>query len=814
MAEASPVSPAAPPNQGNPLMGVATQDAPGPMEHFWRRRDPNAHVIPYDELTVRKSLRLFDAMLLDETIAYGHALKRMTRLATGWSLVPPMDGDGNPLPGSEVVLAHVQRQIEQYERFDEFLDQMLDGLRQGFKLGEIVTREGVIDGKRAWVLDDVLVRNSRWFAFDVDSAGRIKPDGVLEYLGPDPDGGGISSLWDASNTARHPTEKFVRWSWNGMDSNAYSIYGRSDFLAIYRAYLLKDVGLKGWGETLDTYRHPIIVGVSRQGLSEAQRQDFLSALVQAVKRKALVVPSEYLPDGMDVEKAIRLHEVAGKADDFSTHEGYLDKLLMRGLMIGQLVSDVGTEGRGSHALGTQHVALFLKVMESVGRGLGRAVSSGLFRKLVRVNLGDEAVRLTPLLAFSSPGDTEAETRSTIVKTLVEAGVVDPTEPWLREYVGDFPRADVDAARSLKQARDTKNAPKEPAGGPPKGKAAERFAASEPRGHEALEAKVDVERVSADLDEIEAQYAADLRDAWARIFNGPGGIKAQARVAMARTDGLHEFSVDYGHLAPLFERYAAESMILGAAHAYTEVNRGREALGVDTLDVVDAADALGVREVATIDLAEVARSFGIRLKALVAKAASRVRLRQRDVTEFVEHRAAQIREEVEAQIARLRKEARQALVAAKARKRKPSAALRNEFRELERKWAGMERALGNEQSALAETIQSSAYNEGRWRAYEAMPATALAGYLYSAVLDTRTTPFCRAWDGYQAPRNHPVWRSIIPPNHWRCRSILVAILTGEVSPQALAKRAAQRPKAKPQKGFTGAQFIPPVPGLSG
>lgn len=453
-----------------PMPGILTKDAPAPLEAFWRRRMPGQHAIPYEQLTVRKSLAIYDAMLQNETVSYGHGLKRTALMASGWSIACPEDSDGDPIPGSEAVRDLVMAVIEQWERFDEFLEQMFDGTRQGYKLAEIVTKDGKVDGRRGWAIEDCLVRNSRFISFDVDPAGRLLDDGVLEYIDPNPDGGGIASYWPSNATARHAPSKFVIWSWNGLDSNAYSLFGRSDFYAAYRSYFVEDLMLKGWAETLDTYKHPTAVAIMRNALSAPQVADFLNALTQGLKRKAILIPQEYIPDGMDATKAVSLHEVTGKAKDFEGISGKLDTKIMRALFVGQLVAETGGDGRGSYALGKQHVSIFLKIMDAVGRSLGRAIGRGLFQKIVRWNLGEDAVPLTPTLKFNAAGDSETLERTQVIQALVEGGVVDPSEKWLREYLGNFPKMDpeiqarVEKERELRLKKETDIPKPAPGGG--------------------------------------------------------------------------------------------------------------------------------------------------------------------------------------------------------------------------------------------------------------------------------------------------------------------------------------------------------------
>lgn len=72
----------------------------------------------------------------------------------------------------------------------------------------------------------------------------------------------------------------------------------------------------------------------------------------------------------------------------------------------------------------------------------------------------------------------------------------------------------------------------------------------------------------------------------------------------------------------------------------------------------------------------------------------------------------------------------------------------------------------------------AFNIGRdntFRYYDDV----IEAYMYSAILDNRTTNFCRTMDGAILRRDDPDYYLLEPPNHWGCRSFYVAIKKGEM-----------------------------------
>jgi len=74
-----------------------------------------------------------------------------------------------------------------------------------------------------------------------------------------------------------------------------------------------------------------------------------------------------------------------------------------------------------------------------------------------------------------------------------------------------------------------------------------------------------------------------------------------------------------------------------------------------------------------------------------------------------------------------------------------------------------------------TNATEAFNQGRLvLASQDDVRSFLRGMVYSAVLDERTTPVCRFLDGKVFPMDEPELRSLAPPNHFSCRSVLVPV----------------------------------------
>ncbi|MNY32165.1 Phage Mu protein F like protein [compost metagenome] len=118
-----------------------------------------------------------------------------------------------------------------------------------------------------------------------------------------------------------------------------------------------------------------------------------------------------------------------------------------------------------------------------------------------------------------------------------------------------------------------------------------------------------------------------------------------------------------------------------------------------------------------------------------------------------------------------------------------------------KW--IEETIGDERAtrapnlkAVVRTNLNDAYNQGLRTSYEAPENRGfVTALMYSSVLDHRTTPFCRAWDGVIRKIDDPIWKRVSPPNHYGERAVLLP-LTRDDSFE-LTK---DLPTIKPQTGF--------------
>lgn len=117
------------------------------------------------------------------------------------------------------------------------------------------------------------------------------------------------------------------------------------------------------------------------------------------------------------------------------------------------------------------------------------------------------------------------------------------------------------------------------------------------------------------------------------------------------------------------------------------------------------------------------------------------------------------------------------------------------------WVDTEAQAAAYLNTLSRTNLFDAFNEGRFAEFT---DPALQGFVealeYSAVLDDRTTDICQALDGTVWDADNPLWDTYRPPNHYNCRSILVAVTQVDVARGEWDGEESGAPEVQPADGF--------------
>ena len=124
-----------------------------------------------------------------------------------------------------------------------------------------------------------------------------------------------------------------------------------------------------------------------------------------------------------------------------------------------------------------------------------------------------------------------------------------------------------------------------------------------------------------------------------------------------------------------------------------------------------------------------------------------------------------------------------------------------YAEFSKAMAGkLARAWGGANPARVEVIWrtaiQTAYNAGRWRQMEQPAVKRFRPFrMYDAVLDSRTTPYCRDRDGIVKPADDNWWNTNWPPLHYNCRSGVRSLTPRQAMRKGIAPAGLKIPDAQ-------------------
>ena len=357
-----------------------------------------------DALVAKKGLAVYDTMKTDPMVKASLFIKKFSRLATKWVIKP-----GSDLAKDKEIADFYQKQLENLPgTVIQMLLGMMTCLDYGFSLLEknyYFIKEGDYRGKVG--LSSLKSKKPHDFKFDqdeycnIDKLIQTQPKGDVD-LSPD---------------------KFIRTTWMPEWENPY---GTADLRAAYTPWWQKDVILRFQAIWLERYPAPVILGYYPPG-TDIDTQDKLLGVLEDLQ----IHTEAIIPEGMVID-TIKM--------DRSGSDIYTKAIDKRDTMIGQaiLIPELlgfTKQSTGSYALGKKQFDLFIGVLWHLGRTLEEVVHEQLTMPFVDWNYGVKEDY--PEFEFEALAEESAETKAKILATLASAGLIDPTDPETREWIGDY-----------------------------------------------------------------------------------------------------------------------------------------------------------------------------------------------------------------------------------------------------------------------------------------------------------------------------------------------------------------------------------------
>lgn len=272
----------------------------------------------------------------------------------------------------------------------------LDALAMGYAVGEYVFD---VPGN----LSAIRWHDPRRFAPHADSFGNIEGIEVLD----------AAQVFEPS-----------RFIWFTYEGNYGNPFGESDLVAAYRPYATKDEVRRMWLTALDKFGTPSVVVKSPNMATQDEVDSVIAALALLDTSRVASVPFGY-----ELEKAYD----SGRVEPARAFVSAFDKEnseIARAILGQELTTGAG----GSYAQGKVHENVLTDWIQALRFEIASEVLTGSVSKtLAMLNFGPNAP--VPRVAFPNLTDAELAARRELISGLITGEVVQPTEGWIRRFLG-------------------------------------------------------------------------------------------------------------------------------------------------------------------------------------------------------------------------------------------------------------------------------------------------------------------------------------------------------------------------------------------
>lgn len=392
----------APPQIATPQFGeVGFAD---PMALFGRKSGIFEVYNP-DELFTRKGLGIIDRMVRDDQVKAALAFKKASVLAAGYDIELPETAPEDWEVG--VFITDVLKRME--GKFAWKCRELLTALDYGYSVSEKIweRRDNMI------VLKNIKTRKPHDFIFIQDPHGETMG---LRQMGMD-----------------MPIDKFIIYSFESQFSNPY---GRSDLVASYRPWWLKDNAYKWMSMLLERLGVPPIFALYNPNAIQGQTRDELKNILSRLQGATTGIIPRGKPDDLELWTP----ELAGQvATVFTPAIDMLDRHISRGLLMpGQLGLGAENNQVGSYAKSRTHFDVYMLIVESIRGDLEDLIQEQVIEPLVNLNFPAVLREDMPRFRFLPIKDETRVDILTAWAVLVNGKIVKPTsddEARIRELTG-------------------------------------------------------------------------------------------------------------------------------------------------------------------------------------------------------------------------------------------------------------------------------------------------------------------------------------------------------------------------------------------
>ena len=677
-------------------------------------------------LVSQKGLDIFKSMLRDDQVKAALTFKKRAALSSGWHICSPESIEAD----DDERAIFIQECFDELDgTFDRAVYEIASALDYGFSITEKVYE----DRNGSLQLSALKTRDPRSWQFVLDPYGNVQ---ALEQQ-PKP-------------KADLPLGKFVHFTYGAMFNNPY---GTSDLEAAYRPWFHKDNAYRYLGMLLERFGIPPMFGLyNPESYAEPMQRK-----LETIFNKLQAGSSGLIPRQKKDDLEMWSPELAGQISNaFIPAFQMYNQDIAKALLMPGLLGMTADNTQGSFARAQVHFDAFMLVVEDLRKELENCINEQIVTQLMLLNFpereeGDPYFEFLPLT-----DDVRLELLNTW-QGLTGSGVVTKQpedERHIRELL-KFPELDEAYERSPAPPPALPPTPDERPLGPPAQGAGGGDQPMTPKEREAMMAnakrwkKPTPKQIKKYQEQTQRPLtAAERRVNFAQVVSEMDGLEQE---------GIRKLKAVLMDTEAEYARLIREDLADGQLDTVTELTAAPNAGSVGrTLEGV-LIEALGdgraqvVSELGRVSFADYT---------------------PRDALEYLRTKAVEVGGILDARI--LGQVKQMLLTALKSGEPLPTTI--NRLQEL---FVPYTQATGESLSPfllenIVRTNLTDALNQGRLAQARQADTGFVTGYLYSAIIDSRTTEVCQLLDGKFFDKDDPDIDRLTPPRHFSCRSILVPL----------------------------------------
>lgn len=360
-----------------------------------------------DFLTGDFELEIYEKMMLDGQVKAGIDMIKLSATAKGYAVT----GED---PETKKYAEFIEENFEMIRgNIEDVLGEMLTALEYGFSCTEKVfeQRDGKIVLKRMKVLNPNSVR------VKTDRFGDIVY--VKQRIG--------------TKTIRIPASKII---WYSHDKKFGNPYGNSALRTVYKHWFIKDKMYRFANIAYERYGTPLLVGSVQDAKDTAKMRDLLRKINGMT--------------GLAISGGDNVTAIQGSNADFVGYIEHHDRKIMESMLVPPMMLGLSRGQSGSYALSSNQFDVFMFRLQALQRDLKSLIEEEVIRPLIDLNFPN--VRKYPSFQFKPLTKEDSTKMADVFTKMITAGVIAPSEEWLREELG-FPAMDEKTRKAMEKARE-------------------------------------------------------------------------------------------------------------------------------------------------------------------------------------------------------------------------------------------------------------------------------------------------------------------------------------------------------------------------